>query len=399
MAADHPAHTVAPSSDKRYLLVIKNVSFLYSHFWFLAEAVRDAGWEVWIAAGKNADTAKISDAGMKYLSLPVISGMGGLVSEIKVAIALYAMLGSVRPEAIHFIYLKNVLTGGIVARVRRAPAVLGAVTGLGTLFADERSSYRILRRVVLAGLRFGFRGRNAVIAVENSDDMEELIQRGGIHRDRTRMIHGAGVAPHQYTFEPWQGTVPVICCVSRMIRYKGIGDLLEAARILRARGIAFELWLAGDIDNGNPASLKADELRAVEREGIAKWLGRRQDIPALLRQTAVFCLPTYYREGLPRVLVEAGAAGRPSVTTNVPGCREIIRNGINGSIVPPRNPRALADALQDLLLDRGKRDLMGLAARRIFESTFALSAVLADFNECYELLGIDLKIRTDHAKR
>jgi glycosyltransferase involved in cell wall biosynthesis len=379
-------------SRRRYLIVIKNLTFLYSHFWSIAKAVQDAGWEVWIAADFDADPQRIRDAGMKYIELHTAAGFRHVISELRAIVELNAALRQVKPDVVHFIYLKNVLTGGILARLNKIPAVIGAVTGLGSLFAEDRVTYRILRGAVVAGFRIGFRNGRSLMAFENVDDQRFFVQHRAIRRERSWIIPGAGLDRDAVTQVPWQGKVPVVLCASRMIRNKGIFDLIDACREVRRRGHDFELWLAGDVDTGNPTSLTEKELKSAEMKGMVRWLGHRSDILDLLQKASIFCLPTYYREGLPRVLVEAGAAGRPAVTTDVSGCREIVKHGINGLLIPPRDIGALADALEYLLLDRSVRDRMGTAARRIFEDSFTLEAVLNAFNQCYKILAVPLTL-------
>lgn len=383
---------------KRYLLVIKNLVFLYSHFWPIASAIQDAGWELWIAADPNADPQRILDAGMKFTPLYAVSGFRHVFLELRSIAGLNAVLRKVKPDVVHFIYLKNVLTGGILARLNRTPAVIGAITGLGSLFAEDRLDYRLIRRIVIAGLKFGFQSRRSLIAFENADDQEYFVRRRAVRPEQSCIIPGAGVDRKAIAYQPWQAESPIILCASRMIRNKGILELIDAHGELRRRGVNCELWLAGGVDEGNPTTLTEQELRSAEREGMVKWLGHRSDIHCLLRETSVFCLPTYYREGLPKVLVEAGAAGRPTVTTNVPGCREIIKHGVNGLLVPPRDVTALANALEDLLLHRDVCVEMGIAARRIFEDRFTLDAVLDSFSYCYRILDVPLKLKSSQQK-
>jgi glycosyltransferase involved in cell wall biosynthesis len=243
-------------------------------------------------------------------------------------------------------------------------------------------------------LRIATRHPNAVLATENDDDRRFLIERGIVAAARTSVIPGAGVSRESAPANPSESTMPIILCAARMIQQKGIRTLIEAARILYRREIPFMLWLAGDVDSDYPMSLSVNELRRAEAELPLRWLGHRSDVVALLQQCSVFCLPTYYREGLPRVLVEACAAARPIVTTSVPGCRDIVRNGENGALVPPRDAVALANSLECLLLDCELCRRMGTAARRIFEEQFSVEHVLAALNKCFLALGEPLTVRS-----
>ena len=377
-------------NPQRYLMVVKNIRFFYSHFLPIAKAVQRAGWEVWIAAEPNESPQRILDAGMKYIELEGEGGLWNPVKNMRSISSTGSALRKINPQLVHFVYLKNVLTGSILARICKAPAVLGAVTGLGTLFVQDRSIYRVVRHGVLICLRWGFKHPNAVLALENGDDRDYFVSNHVICQERTVIIPGAGVEVDEIrpTVEP-HGT-PVIVCASRMIRDKGILELVDAARLLRQRGLQFELWLAGGTDTGNPSAIAPEELARIEAEGTARWLGHCNSVASLLGSASIFCLPTYYREGLPRVLVEAGAAGLPIVTTDVPGCREVVTGGRNGLLVPPRNVPSLADALQYLLENHEQRRKMRIESRAIFEEKFTSKAVRAALNRCYERLSVPL---------
>jgi glycosyltransferase involved in cell wall biosynthesis len=377
---------------KRYLMVMNELGFVYSHFWTLARGVQAAGWEVFIASGAVANPQRAVDAGMKFLRLNPSFGIGHPLEEIRSFLELRKAIRSTRPDVLHLISLKNCLLGGVLARAEGVPGLLCAITGLGSLFVEDRMLYRVLRPAVLMVLRFVASHENSVLAFENPDDQRYFVERQIVPLERTRLIPGAGVAVDWIVPAPRPQGIPIILCVSRMIRNKGILELVEAAKLLRERGLEFELYLVGDVDERNPTSLTCEELRAVEAKGNVRWLGLRSDVPDLLKSASIFCLPTYYREGLPRALVEAAAAGRAIVTTDVPGCREVVVNGVNGYLVPPRDVSALAEALSTLLGDPKRCEWMGREARRRFETCFTHRSVLDAFNTCYAALNAGVTV-------
>jgi len=297
---------------------------------------------------------------------------------------------SFRPDLIHAVSLKNVLLSGILARTERVPALLGAVTGLGTMFVENSLVFRLLKPIVLQGIRFGQNHENAVLALENPDDREYFLRKKVVSAQRAFLIPGAGVDPNLLTPASQSKSLPQILCVTRMIRNKGILELTDAATQLRAKGIEFELTLVGDVDPGNPTSLTEEQLGRIQTTGVANWLGKRSDIPDLLESASIFCLPSYYREGMPRALIEAAAAGLPIVTTDIPGCREIVENGVNGFLVPPRDVQGLTEALGRLICSRELRIKMGAASRLRFQGRFTTSHDLEAFNRCYAALNIPL---------
>jgi glycosyltransferase involved in cell wall biosynthesis len=376
----------------RYLIVLNDIGFLYSHFWTLAVEIQTAGWEVIVAARSGESPQRAIDAGMRFIPLKLKVGIGSPLAEIKSMLALRTAIRSSSADLVHLVSLKNVLLGGLLLRGCKNVSLLGAITGLGSMFVERKLLYSILRPMVLVGLKSVFQNFYSVMAVENPDDQRFFVQAGVVNQEKCIVIPGAGLPADAIVPVAHQNTVPIVLCVCRMIRNKGILQLIEAARILQGGGHQFELWLVGDIDVDNPTSLTREELKAAEAGGTIKWLGRRTDVAELLSKTDVFCLPTYYREGLPRALVEASAAGCAIVTADVPGCREVVVNGLNGRLVLPRDAVDLADALRSLLRDPEMRKRMGLESRRRFDQRFTMSSVLTAFNRCYATLDLQLRV-------
>jgi glycosyltransferase involved in cell wall biosynthesis len=377
----------------RYLIVLNEIGFLYSHFWVLATAIQKAGWDVIVAARDGASPERAINAGMQFIPLRIKIGVGNPIAEIKGILALRTIIRSCDPDLVHLVSLKNVLLGGMLIRRRKNASLLGAITGLGSLFVEDKWAYSALRPLVIYGLRQVFRKSFSVMALENPDDRKFFIDEGVVSAEQSIVIPSAGLDSDAIVSVPHNNPIITILCVCRMIRYKGILQLIEAARILHREGLRFELHLAGDIDESNPASLTREELRSAEADGMVRWLGYRTDVPELLNKSDIFCLPSYYREGLPRALVEACAAGCAIVTTDMPGCREVVVDGVNGRLVPPRDVVALTDALRALLCDPETCRQMGIESRRRFEKHFTMTLVLAAFNQCYAALDIPLKVQ------
>jgi len=377
----------------RYLIVLNEVGFLYSHFWVLATAIQEAGWDVIVAARDGASPERAINAGMQFFPLRIKIGVGNPIGEIKAVLGLRTVIRSCDPDLVHLVSLKNVLLGGMLIRWRKNASLLAAITGLGSLFVEDKWAYSALRPLVIYGLRQVFRKSRSVMALENPDDRKFFIGEGVVSAEQSIVIPSAGLDSDAIVPTPHQNNVCIIICVCRMIRYKGILQLIEAARMLHCEGLRFELLLVGDIDESNPASLRHEVLQSAEADGVVKWLGFRSDVPKLLNKSDIFCLPSYYREGLPRALVEACAAGCAIVTTDMPGCREVVVDGVNGRLVPPHDTVALADALRALLCDPEVCRRMGIESRQRFEEHFTMTSVLAAFNQCYAALAIQLKVQ------
>jgi glycosyltransferase involved in cell wall biosynthesis len=246
--------------------------------------------------------------------------------------------------------------------------------------------------VVTRGFRALLRGRDkARYIVQNPDDRDLLLQENMARPDQVRVIPGAGVDLDRFPVrpEPEPGPEgPTVLTHSRLLWDKGIGDLARAAAILREQNVAIRFLLAGEPDPCNPTSIPESALRAWQDQGLIHWLGRRNDIPDLLAQSHLACLPTFYREGVPLSLIEAAAAGRAIITCDCPGARETVDPGRSGLLVPPRDPQALARALAELAADTERRRAMGRAGRARAENLFAKDRIIDQTLEVYaELLG------------
>lgn len=391
MVADSNPQPIVVSRP-RYLIVLNEIGFLYSHFWVLATSIQREGWDVIIAARAGSSPERAINAGMRFIPLRIKIGVGNPIAEINGILDLRTIIRSCDPDLVHLVSLKNVLLGGMLIRWRKSASLLAAITGLGSLFVEDKWLYSALRPLIIYGLRQVFRKPRSVMALENPDDCKFFIDEDVVSAGQSIVIPSAGLDSDSIVPVPHNNPVITVLCVCRMIRYKGIFQLIEAARILRREGLRFELLLAGDTDESNPASLTREELRSAEADGVVKWLGFRTDVPELLNKSDIFCLPSYYREGLPRALVEACAAGCAIVTTDMPGCREVVVDGVNGHLVPPRDVVALADALRALLCDPEACRQMGIESRRRFEEHFTMTSVLAAFNQCYAALDIPLRV-------
>ena len=274
----------------RYLIVINEIGFVYSHYWALAVAVQEAGWEVIVAARDKAGSQRAIEAGMQFIPLPIKIGIGNPWTEARAILAMRAAIRSCDPDVVHLVSLKNVLIGGLLTRGRKGTAVLGAITGMGSLFLEKKLLYSVLRPIVIRGLKYAFDTPRSVMSVENHDNRKLFVNKGVVSAQRCVVLPGAGLDANAIVPASNDNIHPVILCVTRMIRSKGILHLIDAAHILHCEGLQFELLLVGDIDVTNPTSLTREETPSAESNGVVKWLGYRSDIPVLLQQ-GDHCLP------------------------------------------------------------------------------------------------------------
>jgi len=357
--------------------------FFASHFWVRALAAKRAGWRVVLVARESEAAQRIRASGIEVMPVDFIRRRLNPFAELAFTLRLARLYRALKPELVHHIALKPIVLGGIAARLAGVRAVVNAPVGLGFVFSSDKLLARVLRPLVSAGLRLTLTPGKAVAIFENPDDMAALTQAGMVRPGQAVLIRGAGVDIEKFHPAPEPPGKPRIVLIARMIREKGIPEFVEAARILR--GLA-EFVLAGAPDEGNHNALTATELRGWEEEGLVTWLGPVRDIAGLLAGAHIACQPSSYREGLPKSALEAMAAGKPLVATDIPGCREAVVEGETGFLVPPRDALALAEALRKLIASPELRARFGAAGRRRVEENFSDAIICAKTLSVYESL-------------
>ena len=360
----------------RLLLNINAAWFLISHRLDVIRAARYAGFEVHVVADvESSEEAAVLEAeGFEFHRVRVKRGGLNPIQDLAYLKQITGVMRKVRPDVVHNVTVKPVIYGSVAARLCGIGRIVNAVSGLGYAFSGEESR-RILSFLVKGAYRFALRGPDLRVIFQNSDDLKTFLDAGIIDRAQAVLIRGSGVDLRVFEFSEEPLGNPVILFPARMLRDKGVIEFVEAACLLRARGHVAKFVLAGKVDAGNPSSLNREDLARFEREAGVEWLGHVTDMPSLYRRAHIVCLPSY-REGLPKALLEACATGRAIVATDVPGCREAVRNGENGLLVQPRNSVALADALEVLLADQTLRQRMGAAGRKRAEEEFDVRSVV-----------------------
>jgi glycosyltransferase involved in cell wall biosynthesis len=370
----------------RVLFVESDAPSFLMHRRATAEGVRQRGCEVHLAAPDAPERGAIEKLGFTFHDVPFSRGSTSPLGELRTLRALRALYAGLKPDLVHHVALKAVLYGTIAARLARVPAIINGVTGLGYLFTEGDSRAGLLRSTFVALARPVLAGANAYTTFENRDDLAAFERLGLVRQGRGVHVPGTGVDTRAYRPSPEPSGVPVVTLASRMLWEKGIGVFVEASKILRGEGVPVRMVLVGLPDPENPRSVPAEQLKAWHDSGIVEWWGYRPDMPRVFEASSVVVLPTMYREGVPRVLIEAAACGRPAVTTDRPGCRDIVRDGENGLLVASNDAAALAGALRRLLADPGLRAGMGARGRALVEQRFAQEHVLAATLDLYERL-------------
>ncbi|ACL67754.1 glycosyl transferase group 1 [Anaeromyxobacter dehalogenans 2CP-1] len=367
----------------RVLFVVNSADFFLSHRLPIAMAARAAGFEVHVATPDSVvGVPRIRAEGFEHHAFPLGRRSLAVWTELRSIAALVALYRRIRPSVVHHVALKAVLYGSIAARLTRVPRVVNAVTGLGYLFSQEGARGAVIRAAALAIFRPVLRSQRVRVIFQNPDDQAEFVRAGVIRPEQAVLIRGSGVDMRQYAPHPEPSGPPLVVFASRMLWDKGVAEFVEAAQLLKAKGSPARFALVGDTDE-NPAAVPAERLREWHERGIVEWWGRRSDMPQVFAQSALVVLPSVYREGVPKVLIEAAACGRPIVTTDTPGCREIVRDGVNGFLVPPRDGGAVAAAVEKLVASAELRRELGAESRRLAESEFAIDFVVRSTLELY----------------
>lgn len=379
-----------PAGRPRLLFLVTEDWYFCSHRLPIARAARDAGFAVTVATRVAAHGEAIRAEGFDLVSLRMERANSNPLREIAALAEIIRVYRRVRPDIVHHVAVKPALVGSLAARLIRVPRVVNAIAGLGFVYASRSLKARILRPCISLGFRVLLNGRRSRVIVQNPDDRRLLIENRLVAPERLTVIKGSGVdlAHFHPVPEPAVGPAapPVAALVSRMIWDKGIGVLVEAARLLKARGVALEIVLAGRPDPQNPASITEDQLRAWHDEGIVEWVGFCDDVAGLWARSHIAVLPSWYGEGVPKSLLEAAASARPLVAADGPGLREVVQNGATGILVPPRDAGALADALQRLAEDAALRRRLGQAARALAEREFGEDIVIQETLAVYRSL-------------
>ncbi|HEY5802772.1 MAG TPA: glycosyltransferase family 4 protein [Lysobacter sp.] len=310
---------------------------------------------------------------------------------------LVGLLRSEQPDLLHNFTVKCAVYGALAARLARIPAVVNAVAGMGYVFASDSLKARMLRPVVSTMMRATLGHGHSRVILQNPDDAQALADARLVPADKIRLIRSSGVDTERFRPSPADaGERPLrVLLAARLLREKGVGDFAEASRVLRESGRNIEFLLAGTPDPGNPSSITQDEAQAWHDQGLLTWLGHVEDMPALLSSVDVMALPSYYREGVPRCLIEGAAAGLALITTDLPGCREVVTtHGSDGLRVPPRDPAALANVLAQLDDDRELLARLGTSARERALHHFDERLVIRRTLDVYEeLLTVPLQTR------
>jgi glycosyltransferase involved in cell wall biosynthesis len=375
----------------KVLLFANTDWYLFNFRRSLAEALLAEGHEVLLVSPPGAYGRRLQGLGFSWVAAPMQRRSLNPLRELALVLWLKKLMRAEQVDLVHGFTIKCAIYGSLASRLAGCRARVNAVAGMGYVFTSDDRRARLLRPLVRSMMRLSMNGGNSRLILQNADDVE-LISRAGIFDpERIRLIPGSGVDCRRFgrVSRPAAGGEFRVLLAARILRDKGVEEYAAASRMLRAEGRAIRFLLAGEPDPGNPASVPRETVSEWVAEGSVEWLGHVQDMPSLLASVHAVVLPSY-REGLPRSLIEAGACGLPLVTTDTPGCREVVEHERDGLLVRVRDPRGLADAIARLQDDGGLAACLGAAARQKALTHFDEKIVIRRTLEVYRELVPDL---------
>lgn len=362
---------------KTLVFVVNHAGYFLTHRLPLAVAAKAEGYDVHILTPRSRHVPLIEEAGLSWREIRLERSGRNPLQELRTVRDLVRAYRDLRPDVVHHVTAKPVLWGTLAARIAGVPAVVNAIAGLGHVFISRGLAARIMRLGLTIGYRLVLRHRRMRVIFQNDDDRSLFVRNGWLREAQTVLIAGSGVDPAVFTPGEKESTDrPVVVFPSRMLRSKGLPEFIEAVQLLNDRGIRARYQLVGDADPDNPASVTEEELRRWGTIEGVDYQGRRTDMPEVFAAADIACLPSH-REGMPKALLEAASCALPIVTTDVPGCRHVVRHGENGLLVPLQDAPAIAAALEQLITNPQLRRTMGARGRERVLREFSLQAVVA----------------------
>jgi len=374
-------------ATKKIVYLVNVDWFFISHRLPLARAARDAGAEVIVAAGDTGKGASLEKEGVRFVPLPFSRQGTSIFQELSTVHSVFSFLKRTKPDLLHTVSIKPVLYGSLLSRFFNAWPVVNAISGLGYVFSKEKKA-SLLRRAVSRFYKTALGNPNSITIFQNPSDREILLNSALIRKEQTTLIRGSGVDCSKFIPSPFPEN-PVVMLPARMLWDKGVGEFVQAAEILHPKFPNTRFVLVGPADDENPS--------AINRETIAEWTASRpylewwgskeaSEMHQITSQATIIALPTFYPEGLPKCLLEGAACGKALVASDIPACREIVRDGVNGLLVPYKDSKALSFAIEKILRNPDLLKEFGKNGRNIAYAEFAEDIIVSQTFELYRKL-------------
>ena len=361
---------------KRKIFYVANVDwFFISHRLPLALHALEQDYEVYLLSLDTGRRQELEAKGIHFINIPFKRSGSNPFHELKCIFLLYRYYNRYKPEIIHHITLKASLLGSLAGKMVGNHHIINAISGLGYNFTDGRDGW--LQKAIKLFIRLAFKSKNISFILQNPDDVELIKGLDLVPFSRIFLIKGSGVNLDEYSYFKASDEFPLkVLFPARILLDKGVMEFIEAAKILESEFLGkAKFILAGDCDKENLSVLGEEELQKFLVKDYIEWIGFQKNMKLIYQNSSIVILPSY-REGLPKSLIEACSVGRPIITTDVPGCRECVEDGVNGYLVPAKDADSLADAIKLLLMDAEKRDEFGRNSRLLAEKEFSIDKVI-----------------------
>ena len=368
----------------KILYIVNEPWFFLSHRLPIAVEAQEQGYTIHVATRAGEAVSEILDKGFIHHEISLSRNGSSVPTELSSLLDIWKLINSVKPDVLHLVTIKPVLYGGIASRFTSVKNVVAAVSGLGTLFLAEGVKAKLKRKVGVELYRLALQSKKTTVILQNPDDKQLLIDLKAVKAEQTTLIRGSGIDLSIFQALPENLTdSPIVTFAARLLFDKGLAEYIKAIKLLNKKGVIAHYQIVGDLDLGNNTSATEQDLEEWKAIPNLVVLGYQKHMSAVFRDSNIVVLPSY-REGLPKVLIEAAASGRAVITTDVPGCRDAIEENKTGLLVPVKNSNALADAIEKLIKNSNLRVGMGIAGRRLAEREFAIEKVVEQHLSIYQ---------------
>jgi glycosyltransferase involved in cell wall biosynthesis len=348
---------------------------LFNYRLTLARNLKAKGHDLLLLSPDGNYSKKIKTCGFDWQLFNVSRSGINPIKETFTILHLAQYYRHEKPDLVHHFTSKCVIYGSLAARLAGVNRIVNSVTGMGYVFIQNNFINSAIRPLII--LLYKIALKNSTVLFQNQHDMDFFTSHHLVNTNQSKLIPGSGVDTRKFkpTLPPVGNLLVVL--PARMIWDKGIREFVEAAKIIKGKGIKARFALVGAPDKGNPSSITESQLKKWEKSGYIEYWGWEEDMAAVYQKSSIVCLPSY-REGLAKSLIEAAASGRSLVASDIPGCQEVVKEGINGFLVPPKQVLPLAEALENILLDTKLRKKMGVESRKIATSCFSAQKINAE---------------------
>ena len=368
---------------KKIIFLVNTDSFLVSHRLPIADKMLKSGYEVHVATEFSKYKNRLLRKGFKVHNINFNRNSINILKSLFVFFQIFYLIFKVRPDIFHLIALKPIIFGGLVSFIFPIKLLVFSITGLGSMFIKNSFFYKIKSNFFTFLYRIVFLNSNLKVILQNNDDLKYLTSKAKLNKNKVIIIRGSGVNLNDFKYSKISKKFPIILMASRLIKDKGVIEFIEAAKYLKKKNFKGIFYLVGDVDYNNPSAVSKNLIHLSHKKKIIRYFKYNKNIFRFIKQATIIVLPSY-REGFPKILMEAAACGRPIITTNVPGCKDTIINNKTGILVPSKNYRALADAINKLSQDKKKLEKFAFETRKFAVANFDIKDVISKHYSIYK---------------